>query len=421
MGTGCWLQVSYSRLKPGAYILISFAVILTACQNFSKKRPGNGISEKQGTYGYDLAFLSKHLEVIEISSGDSRLAVIPEYQGRIMTSSSSGSDGFSYGWINYGLISSGKVLDDFNPYGGEERIWLGPEGGQFSLYFRAGDSFKGGKWIVPAPLDREPFHVEKQDSCSVTMSRNAELINYSGTVFNLKISRKVTLLSRERISDLINARDINFEVVGYQSDNRIKNTGDQSWTKDKGALSIWMLTMFTASPEVTVVLPYRKGDHGQVVKDDYLGKIPEERLKTGENAVFFRADANFRSKIGISRTRALPYMGSYDSRNNILTVVEYSLPDGITEYVNSALEIQEHPFSGDVINSYNDGPKKDGSRLGNYYELEDSSPAAFLRPGEEITHSRRVYHFRGREKDLDQLTKSLLQIPLEEIKNAFNP
>jgi hypothetical protein len=403
-------------------VAFSLLVLLTACQNASNKRSSDNsnLTEKPGTYGYDLAFLRDHLEVIELSNGESRLVVVPEYQGRIMTSSSSGMKGFSYGWVNYDLISSGKILDDFNPFGGEERIWLGPEGGQFSLYFREGESFKDGKWIVPAPFDREPFSVEKKDSLSVTLGKTAELKNYSGTIFNLKITRTVTLLNKTQISKLTGIRDTGVEVVGYQSENRLKNTGKESWDREKGALSIWMLTMFTASPEVTVILPYRKGAPGPVVKDDYLGKMPEDRLKTGENAVYFRADANYRSKIGMSPARALPLMGSYDSRNNILTVVEYSMPEGAREYVNSALEIQKDPFSGDVINSYNDGPKKDGSRLGNYYELEDSSPAAFLKPGEEIIHTRRVYHFKGSEKELDILSNSLLKVSLEKIRKAFS-
>ena len=413
-----------TKINVGKCIAIFVAVLcISSCHNTKKEKSSEGSVASGftiGEYGYDLEFLQKHLKIIELVYEDSRLIVIPEYQGRVMTSSSSGMKGYSYGWINYDLITSQKVLDDFNPFGGEERIWLGPEGGQFSLYFEKGDSFKNGKWIVPAAFDREPFQLENSDSLSVTLSKTAELKNYSGTVFNVKVKRKVTLLSKNRINDFVDVEyNKSVKAVAYQSDNILKNTGTNAWDRKNGALSIWMLTMFNASPDVTVVLPYRKGDHGQIVKDDYLGTMPEGRLEIGESAVFFRADAKFRSKIGISPSRALPYIGSYDGENNILTVVEYSLPDGITDYVNSALEIQKDPFSGDVVNSYNDGPKKDGSQMGNYYELEDSSPAAFLKPGEEIIHTQRIYHFEGNEKDLDILAKSLLRVSINDIKKAF--
>ncbi len=407
-------------------LLVTF-LCLISCQSSPKEKSSEnqGITEynarfRNGEYGYDLEFLKKYLKVVELVNESSRLIVIPEYQGRVMTSSSSGMNGYSNGWINHNLIASLKVLDDFNPVGGEERIWLGPEGGQYSLYFESGASFKSGKWIVPAAFDREPFKVDSLNPVSVILSRKAELKNYSGTVFDIKITRKVTLLNRSQINDIIKIKyNKSIKAVAYQSDNKLENIGDNSWNREKGALSIWMLTMLNASPYVTVVFPYKKGDYGKIVKDNYLGEIPGNRLNIGESAVFFLTDAKFRSKIGMSPQRALPFMGSYDEKNNILSIVEYQLPPDNKEYVNSALEIQEHPFSGDVINSYNDGPKKDGTQMGQYYELEDSSPAAFLKPGEQMVHTQRIYHFQGREKDLNALAISMLNVSIKEIKNAF--
>ena len=53
-----------------------------------------------------------------------------------MTSSSDGENGLSYGWINHDLIGSGEIKKQINAVGGEERFWLGPEGGQFSIFFK---------------------------------------------------------------------------------------------------------------------------------------------------------------------------------------------------------------------------------------------------------------------------------------------
>ena len=96
-----------------------------------------------GTYGYDLAFMKAHnMEVVELRDENNKacLMVSPALQGRVMTSSANGTGGKSFGWINYKLINSGKVSEQFNPYGGEERFWLGPEGGPFSIIFRKGKS-----------------------------------------------------------------------------------------------------------------------------------------------------------------------------------------------------------------------------------------------------------------------------------------
>ena len=373
----------------------------------------------QGEYGYDLEFLKKYTDPVELIVGDSRLIIIPEYQGRVMTSSSSGMKGFSYGWINYDLISSSTTLEHFNPYGGEERIWLGPEGGQFSLFFKKDTTFNLNNWFVPAALDKEPFEVSVKNDSSITMRKKVKLENSSGTIFNAEITRKVTLLSRDKIAESV--RKIiapSVHVVAYQSENQLKNTGSNSWNKEGGALSVWMLSMLNPSSDVTVVLPYRGGDRGKIVSD-YFGKIPESRLKVSESAVFFLADGKFRSKIGITPQRAFPIIGSYDAKNTILTLIEFSLPENVYEYVNSALEIQKEPYKGDVINSYNDGPTDDGSQLGPFYELEISSPAAFLKPGEEIIHIQRIYHMEGSDETLDIIAKSLLNVSISEIKNIF--
>jgi len=379
-----------------------------------------GSEYKKGEYGYDLEFLKKHLNPLELVNSDSRLIIEPEYQGRVMTSSSSGLKGFSNGWINYDLIGSSTIQEHINTYGGEERIWLGPEGGQFSIFFKKDTTFKLENWFVPAELDQEPFEVANKDDNSITLGKKVRLENYSGTIFNAEITRKVILLSRDKITESLGIKiDGSVHVVAYQSENRLKNIGNNGWNKGSGALSVWMLSMLNPSSHVTVVLPYKKGDRGIIVKENYFGNVPESRLKISENAVFFAADGKFRSKIGISLQRALPIIGSYDAKNNILTLIKFSLSENISDYVNSALEIQKEPFRGDVINSYNDGPSDDGAQLGQFYELEVSSPAAFLEPGEDIIHIQRTYHLEGSEKVLDVFTKSFLNVSIEEIKTAF--
>lgn len=76
---------------------------------------------KMGTYGYDLAFFTRHeISTVELESvdGRSRLLIVPAYQGRVMTSTADGLDGKSYGWINYKFIEAGKVSPQFNPLEG---------------------------------------------------------------------------------------------------------------------------------------------------------------------------------------------------------------------------------------------------------------------------------------------------------------
>jgi hypothetical protein len=118
--------------------------------------------------------------------------------------------------------------------------------------------------------------------------------------------------------------------------------------------------------------------------------------------------------------RATDIAGAYDAGNNTLTIVQYNKPDGVTDYVNSLWELQDEPYAGDVVNSYNDGPPSPGSKpLGPFYELETSSPALALQVGESGIHIQMTCHLEGDEKDLDPIAIQLLGTSLEEIKNAF--
>jgi hypothetical protein len=374
----------------------------------------------KGQYGYDLQFLQKHLKPVELKSGNACVLISPEYQGRVMTSSASGLSGFSYGWINHNLIESGKKQPHINPYGGEERIWFGPEAGQFSIFFTKGDAFDLKYWQTPACIDTEAFQLVSSDSISAVFSKKVELTNYSGYIFDFEVTRRIKLLSPSEIAGKL-SMDLpqSVKMVAFETDNSIKNTGNNAWTKETGALSIWLLGMMNPSPHGTVVIPFKKGELGTIVKDDYFGKVPAERLIVTDGIIYFKADGKLRSKIGVSPKRALPVIGSYDAAKKILTIVEYTIDPTATTYVNSSWEIQKEPFAGDIINSYNDGTMPDGSQMGPFYELETSSKAGFLKPGEILNHIQRTFHFEGDEAALSKIAEAKLAVTIDQIKSIF--
>jgi hypothetical protein len=384
--------------------------VLTSCAT-----PVRETATTMNTFGDDVTFLRDHTEVIVLSdpSTGARVAVAPAYQGRVMTSSAKGDDGTSYGWLNRKAIASGERQPHINVFGGEDRFWLGPEGGQFSIFFKRGDPFDLDHWQTPEPIDWGAWDVVDQTESHAHFHNEIELVNYSGTKLALEADRVIRLVGA----------DSNVDVVGFQSENTITNTGEEAWTPESGMLSIWILGMFNPSPKTTIVIPFRTGTEeelGPIVNDAYFGKVPEERLVIRDGVIFFRGDGKYRSKIGIPRPRALPVAGSYDADSGVLTVVEYSLPEEATEYVNSMWEIQEEPFRGDVVNSYNDGPPEPGAEpLGPFYELETSSPAAALAPGESITHVHRTFHFQGAPEDLDAIARDKLGVALADIVSIF--
>lgn len=374
-------------------------------------------------YGFNREFLKKYVSVIELRNGNSALLLVPRWQGRVMTSTAGGDEGFSFGWINHELIASGKTLKHMNAFGGEERLWLGPEGGQFSIYFKKGDPFVYDNWQVPAWLDTEPFEVLNQTDTSALFGLDVETVNYSGTPLKFSLSREVMLLRGSTIRKELDLELSGLKSVGYRSVNKIMNRGDNEWRKETGLLSIWMLGMFNPSPSVIVAIPYNPGDEkviGPPVNDNYFGKIAADRLKVTESHVFFRADGKSRGKIGLPPLRSKGVAGSFDAANNILTLLFCTTPGAGAEYVNSAWELQKEPYSGDALNSYNDGPLADGSQMGPFYEIETSSPAAALKPGEELVHTQYTLHITGDRDLLNKVSLRALGVGLEDIENAFN-
>ena len=378
------------------------------------------------SFANDVAFMKSHTDLLVLSDaeGKAKIAVAPNLQGRVMTSTATGDSGASFGWINRDLFASGKLQPHINVFGGEDRFWLGPEGGQFSIFFAKGVPFDLEHWYTPADLDTEPFEITKQSGNRVEFRRSFGLTNYSGTVFSITVHRTVELLGRDDAWKKLGvgpAAAVN--LVAFESVNRLQNAGRKPWTPETGLLSIWILGMFNPSSTTTIVIPIKPGpeaESGPVVASDYFGAVPPDRLAVRDNVVFFSGDGQFRSKIGISPLRCRSILGSYDSGRHVLTLVQFTFNPGQTNYVNSKWQLQDHPYAGDVANSYNDGPPAPGAKpLGPFYEMESSSPAAALAPGGSIEHVHRTIHLSGPEPELDRLARATLGVGLEEIAHAL--
>lgn len=400
-------------------------------------------------FGDELSFLEQHTEihVLADASGSAMVAVAPEYQARVMTSSSNGKNGLSYGWLNRELIASGERRAHINAFGGEDRFWLGPEGGQYSIFFKPGDPFDLEHWQTPEAIDWGAWELASRTEHSLNFAKSISLVNYSETSFSLGVERTIRLLNPNEIvsalsglSDMTSltnltgltrvtepAAGIDFTSVpsvAFESHNTVTNTGAAPWTRETGLLSVWILGMFQPSDDTVIIVPFHQGsveELGPIVNDAYFGKVPEARLQTFERVLLFRGDGKYRSKIGLSPTRALAYVASYAVGTATLTLVTYSLPNEAKPYVNSMWEIQDEPYAGDVVNSYNDGPPKPGAKpLGPFYELETSSQAAALDPGQTLSHVHRTFHFELSDELADDWLGPLFGVSVADLKRSLN-
>jgi hypothetical protein len=370
-----------------------------------------------------VSFVGQHSKLVVLTRPNgSSIAVWPAMQGRVLTSAVT-PDGRSFGWVNQELIASGKVQPHINAVGGEDRLWLGPEGGQYSIFFAPGAKFDLDHWFTPAAVDTEPFDVVSQTANSIAMRKNLQVTNYSGTRFSVRIDREVDLLAEPAIWRHLGMAPIaGVTMVGYESKNKLTNLLSTPMSKSTGVLSLWVLGQFQAAAAATIILPIRPGSEEQLgppAKTDYFGPVPADRIEVGKSAVFFKADAGYRSKLGVSPRRSRGTIGSYDPEHHVLTIVQYD-GEPNADYVNSAWEIQKQPYKGDIANCYNDGPPAPGKpQLGHFYELESSSPAVALAPNASVSHVQRTIHLVGTEEQLNQVAKALLGVELKQVL-AFN-
>lgn len=370
--------------------------------------------EEGSSFAEQVEFLRRHapVEVLRSANGGV-VAVSGPYQARVLTSALS-EQAPGLGWINREFIQAGGSATQFDNYGGEDRFWLGPEGGQFSLFFPPDSPFELSRWQVPAGLNEGEWTLKDRAPDSLTFQRAMELTNYSGVSFQLEVERTVRLLSPADTAETLQGTlPETVRWVGFETINRVTNTGERRWERESGLLSVWILGMFEPFGTSYVVIPFRGPGGAGVVNDRYFGKVPRERLQVREDHLVFTCDGRYRSKIGIGPAHALPYLGSYSPSARLLTVVWFNLPEGASEYVNSMWELQEEPYAGDVVNSYNDGPPDESQpALGGFYELESSSPALALAPGESYTHVHRTLHLVGDPRELDPLAERVLATPV---------
>lgn len=377
----------------------------------------------RGSFGYDLEFLKRYDQVILLKTDHDKAQVIVslKYQGKVFTSTAEGNGGLSYGWVNYKAFQ-GPLNVHMNGYGGENRFWLGPEGGRFSLFFKPGAAMVFENWKTPAAFDSEAWKLVLRTDSTVRMEKKMKLQNYKGFTMEIRADRAVRILQK---SEIFKALDIQADpllsMVGYRTENTIKNTGAHAWNEDTGMPCIWMLDMFKPTDQTTIVVPLQKAagiPFSAIATTNYFGEIPSARLTHTDRLLLFKADGRSRGKLGIVPDKARPVSGSYDARHQVLTVTLFDL-DAAGKYLNQEWNTIKPAFSGDAVNAYNDGPLANGSVMGPFYELESVSPAAFLQPGQSIVHIHSVFHFSGPESSLTPIAEKIFGTSIESIKKTF--
>ena len=129
-----------------------------------------------------------------------------------------------------------------NVFGGEDRFWLGPEGGQYALYFKRGDAFDLDHWQVPEPIDWGGWDVASQSASAARFHKRMTLLNYSGTQLEIDVDRTVRLLSPADFGAVLGESPGSaVRTVAFESSNTITNVGREQWRPESGLVSVWIL------------------------------------------------------------------------------------------------------------------------------------------------------------------------------------
>lgn len=377
------------------------------------------------TYREAKAFLGRYTDVVELCDDAGACVLIcPKWQARVMTSTCDGPDGMSFGFIHREFIEAGKPDLHFSNYGAEDRLWLSPEGGRFSLWFAPGARQTLDNWYTPPTFNEGAYDVVASDKSHCRMTRQMQLRNTAGTQFDLLVNREVRLLGKAELAGTL-GETTNAKTVAYETINTITNQGPPM-TKEKGFVSMWILSMLNAGPETVVVVPYRSGNEqelGPVVRSDYFGAIPSDRLKITAEAILLKADAKYRSKIGTSQKRVKNTLGAIDFQRNVLTLARFTMPDdpAKVDYMNNLWGLdQPDPYTGDVANAYNDGPPAPGQKgLGTFCEIESLSPAVPLRTDQSLSHRHCTIHIQADPAALARISQRVLGVDLNMVRQEM--
>lgn len=360
-------------------------------------------------YKNDLNFIQEKTDVVELTSedGQSRVLITPKYQGRVISSSNKGLNGTSNGWVNYNAFHNDSLNTGQN-IGGEDRLWIGPLGGQYSFYYQQISPINEDNWQVPEPFNAQPYQLLSKSLNEAKMCKEMHLSNFIGTEFNLLVNKTITLLSNDEIEKQLNIKlNENIKVVAFNSKHSLINKDTVQWTKETGLPCIWSLAMLPGSDKTQVFIPLKEkvqiNDIG-----NYLSDINEDRISINGNILEYKADGKYRNKLGF-KPEVLKgnTFASFTPENKTLTIVQYQRTND-SLYFNSEVSIQENPYLGEPIQVYNHGPMDFSEPKENaFYELESTSAMKELMPNDSITHYQTIYHLNG---DLEELKRILNQI-----------
>ena len=343
--------------------------------------------------------------VLRAEDGRKVVLVTPSLVGRVLGTGWAGEEGATESYITEEAIARGFITPQpgaaWNSFGGEERIWLAPEGGRHGLFFPPGAPQTMDHYLVPDALDSACYRVEyvSADGKSTTFSARLKLTNYQGTRFEVEVTRTVEIVDWCPFT-MEAAGQVDF--VGFESRTHLRNIGRQPFKRETGALALWTTGQFPSHERTVVMLPYRTGPEeklGPPVSTAYFKLLNPGREKmlgdywsAEDGCAFLRANGDVLTKLELPSRRALGRLASIDLASGELCLVQSDVYPELDYPSSVVLPYEGDPYEGGALSSFT---LSNDQGVPPFHELETVSPALFLKPGESFCHRSRTYHLKG--------------------------
>ena len=394
----------------------------------------------------NLTSMQKILKVLEetgsepvVLKGEDKkktVVVTPKLVGRVMCMSFDSEDGQATGFVNEkqlrkGCSTSGFAArsgpeDGWNDFGGAERIWFAPEGGEYGFFFDPGVEHNMYNYRMSYPLHAVPYKVVDQpsDEKSVTFSALIQLVNYRGSKISLEVTRKITVLESCPFAVGLGG---SLDVVGFRSQTWAKNVGLTALNKHTTPLSLWTAGIFNSGKQVIVLLPCRKGPVSElgepVIKEyfRYVSNLPmDDRTLAShwwvsDGCVLIKANGKVQLKLEMQKRRSLGRLASIDLEDYTMTIVDFKLYPELDYAASYFLPYDGDLLDGGAMSSFmNVGDRK--SRETAIYELEFCSPILELQRNETFCHVSDTYQLRGDKASMASICDRFFNVDLKTLE-----
>ena len=338
------------------------------------------------SYREALNYIAQKTPVIELYDQlGARVAVCPEWNGRIMTTACEGLEGESFGCIDVHAVESNR----FENFGGEDH------------------------WTI-SPLIHT-FNVESIKESQAVLQRTISMTDTRGKRVELNLTRKISLLSRKKIgvwfgktvADALELEDVS--AVGFRTENTVK-------VNEKAHIAGRLRGMYNATPHTFVIVstPAKNWTAESLMKDtvpfniNYLGGSPHGRTRYVPQALLIQADGDGRCQVTLPYSAAPPILGAVDFGAGTLTLWTFDVP-GNAEDTHS---------DEDLIRIYNSG-RIQTNRTGEvdwlrYFELNCFSEAQKLLPEEMFVYRQHTLHLIADNRTLGDCIREIFDVPLEQ-------